>query len=129
MQYHADKCAVIGCSVVSGLFVTPWTIARQATLFVGIPQARILECVAMPSSRGSSQPRDWTQVSCIAGGLYCLSHQGSPCRYICCLIYVEGKMWFKWNVLYLSQISGISRNMYKLSNIRNRMWYQYDRLL
>ena len=42
----------------------------------GILQARILEW--LPSSRGSSQPRDRTQVSCIAGGLYCLSHQGSP---------------------------------------------------
>ena len=30
-----------------------------------ILQARVLEWVAMPSSRGSSQPRDWTQVSCI----------------------------------------------------------------
>jgi len=32
----------------------------------GILQARILEWVAMPSSRGSSQPRDWTQVFRIA---------------------------------------------------------------
>ena len=31
----------------------------------GILQAKILEEVANPSSRGSSQPRDWTQVSCI----------------------------------------------------------------
>ena len=31
----------------------------------GILQARVLEWVAMPSSRGSSQPRGWTQVSCI----------------------------------------------------------------
>ena len=29
----------------------------------GILQARILEWVVMPSSRGSSQPRDWSQVS------------------------------------------------------------------
>ena len=36
----------------------------------GILQARIVEWVAMPSSRGSSQPRDWTQVSCIAGGFF-----------------------------------------------------------
>ena len=35
----------------------------------GILQARILEWVAIPFSRRSSQPRDWTQVSCIAGGL------------------------------------------------------------
>ena len=29
------------------LFATPWTVARQATLSVGILQARILECIAM----------------------------------------------------------------------------------
>ena len=29
----------------------------------GILQARILEWVAIPFSRGSFQPRDWTQVS------------------------------------------------------------------
>ena len=33
----------------------------------GILQARILEWLAIPFSRGSSQPRDWTWVSCIAG--------------------------------------------------------------
>ena len=42
----------------------------------GILRARILEWVAFPFSRGSSQPREWTQVSHIAGGF--LSHQGSP---------------------------------------------------
>ena len=36
----------------------PWTVARQAPLSMGILQARILKWVAMPSSRGSSQPRD-----------------------------------------------------------------------
>jgi len=36
----------------------------------GILQARILERVAIPSSRGSSQPRDQTQVSHIAGGFF-----------------------------------------------------------
>ena len=36
----------------------------------GIRQARILECVAFPFSRGSSQPRDWTQVSHIVGGFF-----------------------------------------------------------
>ena len=36
----------------------------------GILQARILEWIAFPFSRGSSQPRDWTQVSHIAGGFF-----------------------------------------------------------
>ena len=39
-------------------------------LSMGILQARILECAAMPFSRGSSQPRDRTQVSCIAGRFF-----------------------------------------------------------
>ena len=33
-------------------------------------QARVLEQVAVPFSRGSSQPGDQTQVSCIAGGFF-----------------------------------------------------------
>ena len=36
----------------------------------GILQARILEWVAVPFSKGSSQPDDWTQVSYIAGGFF-----------------------------------------------------------
>ena len=44
----------------------------------GILQIRILEWVAFPFSRGSSQPRDWTQVSLIAIIFYQLSHKGSP---------------------------------------------------
>ena len=36
----------------------------------GILQARILECVAFPFSRTSSQSGDQIQVSCIAGGFF-----------------------------------------------------------
>ena len=36
----------------------------------GILQARILEWAAFPFSRGSSQSRNWTQVSCTAGGFF-----------------------------------------------------------
>ena len=44
-------------------FATPWTVVCQAPLSMRILQARILEWVAMPFSRGSLQPRDGTQVS------------------------------------------------------------------
>ena len=50
--------------------MTPWTVACQAPLSMGILQARILEWVAVPSSRGSSQCRDGTQVSCIASRFF-----------------------------------------------------------
>ena len=44
----------------------------------GILQARILEWVAFPFSRGSFQPRDPTQVSCIAGRSLPAESQGKP---------------------------------------------------
>ena len=60
-------------------FVTPQTVARQVPLSMGILQASMLEWVAIPFSRGSSQPRDQTWVSCIGRWvLYCLNHEGSP---------------------------------------------------
>ena len=52
------------------LCATPRTAAYQASPSMGILQARILEWIAMPSSRGSSQPRDQTPVSCIASGFF-----------------------------------------------------------
>ena len=52
-------------------------VAYQAPLSMGIIQARRVEWVAMPFSKGSFQPRDRTQVSLIARQiLYHLSHQG-----------------------------------------------------
>ena len=47
----------------------------------GILQARILEWVAMPSSRGSSQPRNQNFISCdscIAGGFFTTEPPGKP---------------------------------------------------
>ena len=52
------------------LFATPWTVAQQAPLSMGFSLARILEWVATSFSRGSSQPRDWTWISHIAGGFF-----------------------------------------------------------
>ena len=45
------------------LFATPWTVAHQAVH--GILQAKILEWVAMLSSRGSSWSKDQTHISCL----------------------------------------------------------------
>ena len=68
-SYDICVCYVLSRSLMSDS-VTPWTAAHQAPLSMGILQARILEWVVMISSRESSQPRDWTQVSCIAGGFF-----------------------------------------------------------
>ena len=57
---------MLSCLSRVRLFVTLWTVALQAPLSMGILQARILEWVAIPISRGSSWPRDRTHVSYIS---------------------------------------------------------------
>ena len=52
------------CSVVSdSLLPHVYTVHE-------VLQFRILEWVAVPFSKKSSQPRDWIQVSCIVGGFF-----------------------------------------------------------
>ena len=49
---------------------TPWTVAPQASLSMGFSSPEYWRGFAMPSSRGSPQPRDPTQVSHIAGRFF-----------------------------------------------------------
>ena len=53
LQSCPTLCHSMGCSL-------------PGTSVLGILQAGILEWVAVPFSRGSSRPRDWTRVSCIS---------------------------------------------------------------
>ena len=87
-------CIAIPTSSHEGLHVSAKSLQKCPTLYNsmdcslpdssdhGIPQARILEWVAMSSSRGSSQPRDQTHVSYISGigrrVLYHWHHLGNP---------------------------------------------------
>ena len=66
----------------------------------GILQARILEWVALPFSRGSSQPRDCRQI------LYLLSHKGTP-RILECVAYAfsRGASWSR-NLIGVSCTAG-----------------------
>ena len=57
---------VLSCFSGVQLFMTLWTIAFQASLSLGFSRLRIMECDAMPSSSGSSQPRDQTRVSYVS---------------------------------------------------------------
>ena len=59
--------------------VTPWTIAWGSSVHA-ILQARVLEWVAIPFSKGFSQPRDQTRVSSIAGTFFITEPPGKPHR-------------------------------------------------
>ena len=50
----------------------------------GIFPARILEWVAMPSSRGFPSPRNWNCVYCLAGGFFTAEPPGKPIIEHCC---------------------------------------------
>ena len=66
-------CSWCVCVLVAQLCLTlcdPMDWGLPGSFVHGILQARILECVAMPFSRGSSQPRDQTWVSCFAGRFF-----------------------------------------------------------
>ena len=56
----------------------PMDCSLPGSFVHGILQARILERVAIPFSRASSQPRDQIHISCSRQILYHMSHQGSP---------------------------------------------------
>ena len=51
-------------------FCDPMECGLPGSSVHGILQARILEWVAIPFSRGSSQPRDRAQIFCLAGRFF-----------------------------------------------------------
>ena len=69
----------ICCSVSKSCLTLcdPMDCSAPGSSVHGISQARILEQIVIPFSRGSSRPRDRTRVSCIAGRFFnCVSDHG-----------------------------------------------------
>ena len=58
------------CSVMSYSFATPWTVACQAPLSMEFSRPEYWSVLPFLSARESSQPKDQTWVSCIAGGFF-----------------------------------------------------------
>ena len=53
------------------LFATPWAVSSPSgSSVMEFSRQEHLEWVAIPLSRGSSWPKDWTQVLCIAGRFF-----------------------------------------------------------
>ena len=97
-KLNAQTCTVPSHLAVSDS-VTPWTAAGQIPLSMGILQLRILEWVAMPSSKGPSQPRE--DLPHCRWILYQLRHQGSHCT----------------NLIHVKQTF---QNHFKKSSIKNK---------
>ena len=65
---HVHVCVLVAQSCLT--FCDPMDCSLPGSSVYGIFQARTLGWVAIPFSWGSSQPRHWTRVSCIAGGFF-----------------------------------------------------------
>ena len=65
---HVHVCVSQSCPALCD----PMDCSPPGSSVHGILQARILQWVTIPFSRGSSWPRNWTQVSCIAGGFFAI---------------------------------------------------------
>ena len=66
--------SVVGCCCLITnhvwLLWDPMDYSLPGSSAHGFLQARILACIALSFSRGSSWPRDWSQVSCLGGRFF-----------------------------------------------------------
>ena len=70
LETPMDRRAVHACSVMSDSFSIPVDWSPLGSSVHGITQARVQEWVSISLSRGSSQPRKRTHISCIGRILY-----------------------------------------------------------
>ena len=101
-------------------FCDPLDCSPPGCSVCGILQARILEWVAMPSSRASSQPRDRTHISCVSCvgrrvPYHCttweasfLSSMANYFRFVLNLLFPRaGIIQFSKSLRFLSVVNGI----------------------
>ena len=81
-------------------FVTPMNCSPPDTSVHGIHQARILEWVAISFSRGSSQFRDWTWVSCIGDRFFTIWATRQAKSYINKYKLNTVHPWTTWEFVY-----------------------------
>ena len=86
LLYHKTVCVCVcvrvgmrGVHKLShvGLFATPWTVALQSPLPMGFSRQEYWSGLPSPSPGESSQPRNWTHISCIS----CISCIGRQILY------------------------------------------------
>ena len=106
-------------TLLSHVHCDPMNCSLPGSSVHGIFQARVLECIAFAFSRGSSQPRDWTWVFCIAVRDFTIWATRKSVSYSCILGNLE------LNILTVSKGSksklGIKNS--KLTKSLNLNWF------
>ena len=97
----------------------------------GILQARIRGWVAIPFSRGSSWPRDWTQISCIAGRFFTVWTTRETHVIIILSHFIHFFFWGFWyffvvkSVFFLMAVYEILGINLHLKTIKNILQFSY----
>ena len=101
---HVHAQLLQSCSTVCD----PMDCSPPGSSVHGILQARIPEWVAIPFSRGSSPPRDRTQVSCIAGGFFTTEPLGKPmCVCMCMCVVAKKQVFSVW-----AEVKKVSKSLF-----------------
>ena len=93
----------------------------------GISQARILEWVAISSSRGSSWPSNQTQVFCIAGRFFTIwATREDPsiplCVYVCGCVYTHTYFIYIYIYIWASLIAQLVKNLPPMQMTQFHLW-------
>ena len=98
----------------------PYNCSLPGSSIHGILQTRILEWVAISFSRGSSQPRDWTWVFCIAGRFFTVwaTKKGHVCVW-CVYTHTHTYIWYIFGINLLMSILNCRKTWGRL-NLKKR---------
>ena len=114
-------------SLVSQLCLTlcdPMDCSPQGSSVHGIFQARILEWVAIPLSRGSSRPSDWTLVCSIAGRFLTIWATMVPCIHLA----LQSSRWVQ-GLAFCPQISNGSEELiFQSAQLLTYYWHRASTL-
>ena len=94
-----------------------WLCANLWTVAHGILQARILEWTAISFSRGTSQPRDRTRVSCIADRQFTVWAAGKPWINLKSLWILDKIDYLNWIYENLTRIQNKKHQFYTTSKM------------
>ena len=88
-------------------------------------QAKILEWLAIPFSRGSSQPGDWTQVSCIAARFFTIWAIREIMKlviFVCCLVIILCMFYYVNTSFLIFRLLKSTGCVHLITSICERFW-------
>ena len=86
MTHLTQGCSCYSVTKLCPALFDPMDCSPPGSSVHGTPQARILDWVSISFSRGSSQPRNWTHITCTAGRFFTTEPPGKPILHGWCII-------------------------------------------